>query len=49
MRIALNRPIVNLILVALKVVRHARHVIFQLVEVAILRELFRAILESIHG
>jgi len=37
----------KLIKIEAKVVRHARQVIFQMAEVAIPRELFRAILEGI--
>ena len=37
----------KLIKIGAKVVRHARQVIFQMAEVAIPRELFRAILERI--
>ncbi len=37
----------KLIKIEAKVVRHARQVIFQMAEVAVPRELFRAILEGI--
>jgi len=37
----------KLIKIGAKVVRHARQVIFQMAEVAVSRELFRAILEGI--
>jgi hypothetical protein len=37
----------KLIKIGAKVVRHSRHVVFQMVEVAVPREFFRAILEGI--
>ena len=37
----------KLIKIGAKVVRHARQVVFQMAEVAVSRELFRAILEAI--
>ena len=39
----------KLIKIGAKVVRHARYVTFQLAEVAVPRELFRAILDRIRG
>jgi hypothetical protein len=39
----------KLIKIGAKVVRHSRQVIFQMAEVAVPRELFRAILEKIEG
>jgi predicted translin family RNA/ssDNA-binding protein len=39
----------KLIKIGAKVVRHSRQVIFQMAEVAVSRELFRAILEAIES
>ncbi len=44
---SLRSPQVKLIKTGGRIVRHARHIIFQLAEVAVSRQLFRAILERI--
>jgi hypothetical protein len=39
----------KLIKIGAKVVRHSRKIVFQMAEVAVARELFRAILEGLGG